>query len=91
MYFRACWKYSTSGQRKLCTSSKRDYSQIDAEVRKRLGTQASDTSFEYHLLRACVMIQRMVEDEDLAHDMVNELYLAIHDLRESFHDMTRPP
>ena len=53
--------------------------------------QASDTSFEYHLLRACVMIQRMVEDEDLAHDMVNELYLAIHDLRESFHDMTRPP
>jgi len=70
----------------MSTDRSHDYAEIDAEVRRRLPSYASDTSFEYHILRVFLMIDREVEDKALAGDMMNEILLAIHGLRESFHD-----
>jgi len=70
----------------LSTSSNRPSSlDIDEEVRRAVGKEASSSSFEYHVMKLVVLIDRNVQDKELYKDMVNELILAIEDLRTWVH------
>ena len=66
----------------MSTDAKPCHPEIDAEVRKTLGKDTPSTSFDYHLLRLFLLIQRTVKDEELVHEMLEELRLIVNDLHE---------
>jgi len=69
----------------LSADSKPRHPEIDAEVRRMLGRDASSDSFDYHLLRLFVLIERKVEDKELAREMLSEIRLMVEDLNERIH------
>jgi len=58
---------------------------IDEEVRRAVGKEVSNSTFEYHVMKLVVLIDRNVQDKELYKEMVNELILAIEDLRTWVH------
>lgn len=50
-----------------------------------LGRDALSASFDYHLLRLFVLIERKVGDKELAREMLNEIRLVVEDLNERIH------
>lgn len=53
-------------------------------MRKIVGRETSDTSFEYHVVRLLLMIEQKVQDKESVEEMTNEMILAIRDLRTWF-------
>jgi hypothetical protein len=57
---------------------------MDSEVRRIVGTDVSDSSFEYHVVKLMLLIGDEVQDEVAYKEMTNEMILALNDLRTWF-------
>jgi hypothetical protein len=66
----------------LSADSKPRHPEIDVEVRRIIGKNAQDDSFDYDLMRLFILIQREADDKELAHEMSDEILLVVKDLRE---------
>lgn len=52
----------------MSADSGRRHPEVDAEVIRILGTDASGDSFDYHLMRLFILIDRTVSDKELAYE-----------------------
>jgi hypothetical protein len=62
------------------TATKSRYADVDREVRKLVRREVPDSSFQVHLTRLSLLIQRKVQDKELADEMMNEIRLVVDDL-----------
>ena len=69
----------------MSTEPKNRHPEVDAEARKIVGKDLPDTSFEYHVVRLVLLIEREVHDKEAIEEMTDEVILAIRDLRTWFH------
>ena len=68
----------------MSTEPKRRHPEMDSEVRRIVGTDVSDSSFEYHVVKLMLLIGDEVQDEVAYKEMTNEMILALNDLRTWF-------
>jgi len=54
---------------------------MDNEVRKIVGRDVSSASFEYHIIKLILLIEQEVQERALVEEMIDEVILAIRDLR----------
>ena len=59
--------------------------EIDKEVRRILGRDSPSDLFDYHILRLFILIERNVDDKELAREMLYEIRLVVEDLHERIH------
>lgn len=59
--------------------------EVDKEVRRILGRDSSSDAFDYHILKLCILIDRNINDKELAREMLNEIRLVVEDLHARIH------
>jgi hypothetical protein len=57
---------------------------MDSEVRRIVGRNVPSTSFEYHVIKLILLIEQEVQEKALVEEMINEMILAMRDLRTWF-------
>jgi len=58
--------------------------EMDNAVRRILGKDVSRASFEYHVIKLILLIEQEVQEKALVEEMIDELIMAIRDLRTWF-------
>lgn len=58
--------------------------EMDSEVRRIVGRNVPSTSFEYHVIKLILLIEQEVQEKALVEEMINEMILAMRDLRTWF-------